>query len=895
MWLHVTSCNVNVSVCVCVWLGKDSLCLIAQCGAVDIAQHLLFCNNKSNLHNNVNQSVKMPTLRKFNPLIEAIRNGHDVCARALISSCAQGTCDGNDEAHTTHHTMIHEKGTFHWNQLNLALTADIDRSLFPSTVTPLMAAAIMNKTDMVALLLQTGYSIGVKNARFSVHTVDNRGFRAAVYACLFGSLACVQKLLEYEARCHWSRGETDDVHTSESLLETVALARSFFFRRDRDKDTEKTTESNSKADSKDGDKVCPYLGTGRFPETLHSSYLQSCPLLIRTGCATMTHKFLRRIVSSEQFGFILNETKHLDSNSKFTRGAGGDSDAAVERHGSMLSSPSERKNPSASVWQGTGLESSDLPSRPPLSTIVSDTVVQWHPDVMPYADVVLAVSLSGGGAGCAHEPDKLVTCHSFILMQHSTCFERMFGAHRHMLRIHSTDGCSVTRRLDMFTSSYRSVDQMLCWMYHGIDVTASASMDLFSSVSGGSVSGGGGKTQERPFATHLNADTSDTIGATTAGFCTCIDIQELVDLLLLANEFLITRLQRLCEHRIGLLLAEYPLIDANSEAYTALSLQLRELGEAFNFTILLSYWGAWSDVSSGNKLSGEGKMKNKRSKKKKTDLSHSQLREKQQLGYLDNKNSDFPFLLHLLLARVLGQEESQANMFGVADATHMTTRYLESFLSSVTSYEDNFYAQTFCVVDVLVEAFPIVLMEEGPEVEDEFPSHVPNLVAVELGCFHVHNKWQRLYILQSLLLVYFSSLLEFALFVVESTEADTDAAAVLAGRLSNKLYWFCKRHVLLLDMSVEVESNGAVSNSHTVSEPMRMSYTLKGEKGEARVARDLLLLLDSGVAGGGEGESESESEGVWSNGVDTATTMTTTLSAFCVHRAVVAVCKLCCV
>ena len=79
----------NVSVCVCVWLGKDSLCLIAQCGAVDIAQHLLFCNNKSNLHNNVNQSVKMPTLRKFNPLIEAIRNGHDVCVRDLIRSCDQ--------------------------------------------------------------------------------------------------------------------------------------------------------------------------------------------------------------------------------------------------------------------------------------------------------------------------------------------------------------------------------------------------------------------------------------------------------------------------------------------------------------------------------------------------------------------------------------------------------------------------------------------------------------------------------------------------------------------------------------------------------------------------------------------------------------------------------------
>jgi hypothetical protein len=393
---------------------------------------------------------------------------------------------------------------------------------------------------------------------------------------------------------------------------------------------------------------------------------------------------------------------------------------------------------------------------------------------MPYPDLLLAVSLVSDGAspppaGHSKAPEKLVACHSFILVQHSKCFEQMLGTHRHMLRVHPTGvaaagaarhGHGDVRQIELFTSSYRTIDQMLCWMYQGIDVTAGASFDH-------SAAGGGSDITTTPSPSHSHS----------VDVCLCATLQEVVDLLLLANEFLVTRLQLLCEHRIGQLLGEFPHTSTSSEAYLTLTLQLGKLGEALHLTTLLSYVLTWS--SDNEDKMGNIKIKNKRSKKKRTTTSQEQLRVKQELGYLDNKNADFPFILLVLLERVRRQENIAEGALATTSTTSTrttTVRYLECFLALVTDNADNYYSRSYDVLDVLVEAFPVILSDDDPLNDCCQTSEVRGKVTSELDCFHVHNKLQRLYMLQSILMLSFSSLLELAVFVLAVTEGDREGA-----------------------------------------------------------------------------------------------------------------------
>jgi hypothetical protein len=447
---------------------------------------------------------------------------------------------------------------------------------------------------------------------------------------------------------------------------------------------------------------------------------------------------------------------------------------------------------------------------------------------MPHPDLQLTVLLSceRNDSGAATAPVIAVPCHSFILVLHSDCFAKMLGKYREMLRVHTDPadegkGVYSSRHIDMFAPSHRCVKHMLSWMYTGTDVT--------------------------------NGDaimTGDECGNSAyANGNACRDLQEVVDLLLLSNEYLVTRLQKICEHRIGQVLLHQKSNMCPKE-FSSLVGQLLELGEALGLTTLLSYASQWTAPLGGEQCHKPSNQVEA--------FDGFDLLAKHEMGYLDGKNADFPFLILVILSRV--QSEHTANTLSNTNSVV----YLQHFLTMETNNADNYYSKSVDVIDLLVEAFPVILSYDDESMLDSSTDEIRAQVEEELGNFHCHNKKQRIYMLQSIIMMNFSSLVEMACYVFEKTESNDSESNQfqLTERLSNKLYWFLKRHTLLQDMifTVDVDNQGCVRDTDD----------------GLGCGRDLVLLLDSDCVVEGDAHSSSSNGDV------------ITHEAFRVHKAVLA-------
>ena len=583
------------------------------------------------------------------------------------------------DVHYTKDSLVHEFGIFRWGN---------NGSAFTSTVTPLMAAAIMNNKEMMILLMDSGYSASVHDPLMSVHAVDDRGFSALVYACLFCSPEYLPEILDHQVmKNSLTSVQSNNLLKCGSILETIAFAASFYF----------VKHEVSQ----------PATASKQF-------YLQNILVLLRTGYASITHVFLKRIAANENWRQILCETQFLDPFATFFDDGSTCEKLALDHRDCFV--------------VHSGKYSSTL------------SVIQWSHRTMPYPDVQLRISNSD-----INLPALLIPCHSFIIAQHSKYFENILIG----------DGNKSSMCEISLTASDRTVHLMLGWMYHGLDVTNESSVDA-----------------------DLSTDASSHSEK-------CVNMQEVLDLMLLANELRVCRLQRICEHRICSLLADYAKMGIVTENFAGLFKNICDFAAALNLNVLRSYAAKWKV-----RMEEDGSAYYFEKVEWYKPTSYESLIQRRQLGCLDHENSDMPFLILILLKYI---HEKNITVDSSIPA------FLEKFLSTVSGNSKNYFAKSCDVVDILIEAFPIMLSHDNDVTDDGSigRSEVLKTMSLELESFFNLNKDQRLHMLQSILMLLFNSITELAVFVFDSVDNVSDQSDALFDRMSNKLYWFFKHHVLM--------------------------------------------------------------------------------------------------